>query len=320
MAKNIPLNRNLSAGATDIAFFENRLIVAAWDSKIRVYKDKILTHTIDFEHTIHRLNAISDQLICVSCDGWIYILDREFSQITAIETKTRAYYTLADENMLLVGGMDKTLSLYEKKTEENKENAYNTVNYELKWIKECHHNITAVAMGESTFLSDKKAKLENNSAKTSIIKEKVIAIAFENIITIFDREFNEIFCKKTTGVINSITVSASGIFAGTSNGKIYYTDFSDKDKSYVFNAHYVSEKDCREYYPINQVFYDKFLFSAGGNGTVCKWDVEERKLVGVVMKAEQSIKRFLLEGYEVYAIVEELDGQSEHNQVVYSTI
>ncbi|KAM0671244.1 mitotic spindle checkpoint protein Bub3 [Ordospora colligata] len=82
--------------------------------------------------------------------------------------------------------------------------------------------------------------------------------------------------------VRSLAIHASGFFAGTTSGRIYYEDFANGDNSYVFNAHYDISGEVKTFYPVNALVIHKHLYSGGSDGKLLRWRLGSKKTCKVM--------------------------------------
>ncbi|AFM98767.1 hypothetical protein EHEL_080650 [Encephalitozoon hellem ATCC 50504] len=100
-------------------------------------------------------------------------------------------------------------------------------------------------------------------------QEYAVAYDLRTNTSFFRRRFNM--------VVRSLALADTGFFAGTTDGRIYYEDFEDEAKSYVFNAHHSVSGDSKIFYPVNSLVMGRHLLSGGSDGRVLRWKLGAKK-------------------------------------------
>ncbi|ADM11998.1 WD40 domain-containing putative poly(A)+ RNA export protein [Encephalitozoon intestinalis ATCC 50506] len=112
----------------------------------------------------------------------------------------------------------------------------------------------------------------------SDILNDVLLVGQQEYVVAYDLRTNSFFFRRQFNtVVRSLALGPGGFFAGTTDGRIYYEDFEDKSRSYVFNAHYSISGDSKIFYPVNSIVVGKYLLSGGSDGRVLRWKLEAKK-------------------------------------------
>lgn len=106
----------------------------------------------------------------------------------------------------------------------------------------------------------------------------VLLVGQQDCVVAYDLRTNASFFRRRFSMpLRSVALTAGGFFAGTTAGRIYYEDFEDESRSYVFNAHYSVSAGVKTFYPVNSLKMSGSLFSGGSDGRVLRWRLSSKK-------------------------------------------
>ncbi|KMV65597.1 hypothetical protein M970_080700 [Encephalitozoon cuniculi EcunIII-L] len=106
----------------------------------------------------------------------------------------------------------------------------------------------------------------------------ILLVGQQECVVGYDLRTNAIFfTRRFNMLVRSLALVSGGFFAGTTDGRIYYEDFEDRSRSYVFNAHCSVSGDSKIFYPVNSMVVGRYLVSGGSDGKVLRWKLGPKK-------------------------------------------
>lgn len=294
------LDNTATEPVTDIIVHKCRVVASFYDKSVRLYADNKIEGRVFLPDAIHKLCSHGDSIVCGSATGVVYILGPDLALLDSFSLFPGICCIKPirpEGDTLFIGSWDSMAAIVVRneacgRCEENRPNDVGDGHkstkmgdgrpaYSIKFIKKTRQRISSADCGDGR-----------------------IAIAFENALVVYDASFNSIFTKAVPCCINTAVLARSGIFLGLINGRILYEDFKDPDESFMFNAHAEMKEDEKILHSVNEICYDGLLYSAGSNGKIIKWDVQNKKCMATLFSAEKSVKKFICTEKFLYAIVE----------------
>lgn len=104
------------------------------------------------------------------------------------------------------------------------------------------------------------------------------------------------------------------------NGKIYCEYLNDPNESFVFNSHFEMSGNRKILYPVSCLFFDKFLYSAGGDGKIYKWDIKSKQRLGILLSKDIYIRKFYISDQKYFVLLDDPVSESVSCKLLYQGI
>lgn len=176
------------------------------------------------------------RILAGDTSGNVRVYDRSLSGIASIRTEVGGIQLLHEHrNRVVAGGWNRKISFV---SEEG---------------------------GTDTLDTENKVCCSDLYGDTLVVGQQEYVVAY-------DLRTNSSFCRRKFSMpVRCVVLADGGFFAGTTGGRIYYEDFNDEAKSYVFNAHCSVSENTKTFYPVNALRMDGNLYSGGSDGRVLRW-------------------------------------------------
>ncbi|KAI4291433.1 hypothetical protein PAPHI01_0707 [Pancytospora philotis] len=319
------LDSSIAAAVVDCCLYADRLVLSLTDRSLCLYKGRKLQGRREMDELITRVAAAGELIACAAASGRIYMLDHNLEQVQEVGAVALPSALAVASDMLLVGSWSKMLAgvrmpgRIPQSVAAAREQQGGTDCKENE--NDQHSTSTAKDGGQSLGAPLPECVLEfvkmANSRITALAAAGGrIAVGTERMLKVYDTEFREVLAKPVLSAVTALAFSPNGVFAGLISGKIHFESFASPDDSFLFNAHSELLADKRLFHSITHLVYDDYLYSAGTDGKICKWDTVNKTRSAVVLSSGLSIKKFLPQKAHVYALVEDLARDSGVSMVV----
>lgn len=285
----------LNESVVDLISWGGNAVISCHDSSLRMYRDETLLKKSILPCMAYKLAVSSKLLVAVALNGEAYILNEDFQLVHVFKTIEWVSSLAIAHSHLLVSSWACGVCLYRFPSHENIDEKAKPIPV-LLWIKKSTKRVTASAIDESR-----------------------IAVSLENTLVFMDLTGNEIFKKDLSCNITSLKLTAVGIFIGLNSGKIHYEHFTNKEESFIFNAHYELAQEKKIFYPITDLHYDGYLYSSGIDGRINKWSIEKKRHIGCLGKFDSSVDKFLVLAESIYVVANN-ESRSGSSTLLYSAI
>lgn len=283
------LNFDNNSKVSDIQIYENNLIVSSYDNILRIYDKNTLEKSVKLPTPITKMCTFENYLFAISSTaGILYIFNKNYDLIDVISGYKNANIIFVFEDSIFITTLNK--KCFKLLKTENNQNFISENECKMEYDV---NDINILLNQPKLFASLKITDFEKIPTCYAYTDNK-IAFGVENILKIYDVNFNETFTKIFDCCINCLTFYENGILVGFNDGKIHCENFFDSDETFIFNAHFDSYDNKKIYYPITSLFYDKFVFSSGGNGKIIKWDLKNKKQISKILDCEEYIRKFII--------------------------
>ncbi|AFN83484.1 WD40 domain-containing putative poly(A)+ RNA export protein [Encephalitozoon romaleae SJ-2008] len=223
--------------------YNKDLLVSSWSGEVMLYSGVTFEArgSVEAETPITKAMLTPEAVIAGDIEGNVRIYDRRLNEISRILSGVGGIQLLHEyRGCVVAGGWNKKIA----------------------FINGCVENVMS---------TEKKVYCSDLIGDILLVgqQEHVVAYDLRTNASFFNRKFNM--------VVRSLVLTGKGFFAGTTDGRIYYEDFGDGSKSYVFNAHYSISGDSKVFYPVNSLRMGKYLLSGGSDGRVLRWKLGVKK-------------------------------------------
>lgn len=223
--------------------YNKDLLISSWSGKVMVYSGVTFETrgSVDAEVPIIKAMLTPEVVVVGDTEGDIRIYDRCLNETSRISSGVGGIQLLHEyRGCVVAGGWNKKIA----------------------FINGCVENVMS---------TEKKVYCSDLAGDILLVglQEHVVAYDLRTNVSFFNRKFNM--------VVRSLALAGKGFFAGTTDGRIYYEDFEDGARSYVFNAHYSISGDSKVFYPVNSLRMGKHLLSGGSDGRVLRWKLGVKK-------------------------------------------
>lgn len=347
--ENKILDTTITDPVTDICAYGDKIIISAYDKSLRMYANQVLFKCIYLSSVVCKICSDGTNIICGSQNGTVYVFDGCLTLIESFVLFPDVSVMLCHANTILVGSWGKMLAsvfrlVPDNLTEGNKPAAsLGEVDSDDRLLDmgsekfSCPENSRNSNCGVKTHAESSFAGLERQirpktpqlymtefirvckySISAAASDNGKTAIAFENILKLYDSSFSEILSKTMPCNINTVVLTQQGVYMGLISGKIHFEHFTDSDESFIFNAHTETKNEEKTFHSVNQLCLNDFLYSAGSDGKIYKWNVASRRYITSVFSCGSNIKKFLIHANCLYVLPEDILDRSSLGRIVYA--
>lgn len=276
-----PLDKTLTAPIADFCAFGEKLVVSSYDSSLRIYSENKCLYSIETSCSFTKLCIYKSKIIAIShSTGTLNVFDSFLKLVDEMEGFYRACVIHPFRDCVLVGTMNQEIFIL--KENESLDGKFLKQNFRISKMPGVVKIPTAIASSDG-----------------------LVAISFENVLSVFDKEFNAVFSKELACTITSLAFYSESVVAGLNNGKIQIENINDPNESFLFNSHSLTCADNRKVlYPVTHIEKHTQLITSGYEGKIIKWDIEHKSLISCIFDYKNFIRKFLINNGIIYTLVE----------------
>lgn len=291
---------------TDVCARGDTVIVSAYDRTLRVYAGQRLQRQATLPDIVYKICSSGEHIVCGSQNGTVYVLDDTLALVGSLALFPNISVILPCGDSVLAGSWGKMLGLISRSACADACDGENSVNTGCG----AKDGQADPKMGSAPYKKE-LVRVSRYCVTAAAVCGERIAVAFEKVLKIYDLSLVERLSKTMPCNINAIALTEQGMYVGLISGRIHFEHFTDSDESFIFNAHTEVQGGERVLHSVNSLYFGDFLYSAGSNGRIYRWDVAGRKCAGSVFSCGSNIRKFLIHEGWIYAILEDvLDSKS----------
>lgn len=268
----------------DFCSLKNKIVTSSYDSKLRVYSNNSLEKAIDTSCPFTKISIFDDKIIGISYNmGSLTIFDSKLNVISEMNGFDKPCMLFSFGKYVLIGSNNKTVTILVE-------------NPDFGISSSCYFTIYN--------------EIQKQQSPTFICAfGDLLAISFENTVSIFNECLEEIYTKDYTVCISSLNFySPHVLLIGFLNGKIQVENIKNSEESFLFNSHFSSTDEKKVMFPVTHLQNsNEFVFSSGYEGKILKWDLEHKKMLTCILDCKKFIRKFIMIDTHIYILVEDDD-------------
>lgn len=299
---------------SDFIFFNGDLVISYTNGSIKVYSEHNLHKSIILPTSITKMCQFKNFLFCTSfSSGFLYIFNKEYSLIDVLPDFKKTTFIFSFGEAVYLITLDKRFIQIVK--EENNIQQMIDIQYKTQYSLS---EILSFCKSKHIFKSIEKDGY-SQIVTCYCQSDNELALGLDNVLNIYDSNLINIFSNTYECTISSLSFFDQGILVGLNNGKIHCENRIFTKESFIFHAQYDVDGNKKVLYPVTNMFYNKYLFTSGGNGKIIKWDLKKKSQMSTVLDNSIFVRKFLIFNDVITVMLDDpLNGYP--SKILYSAI